>query len=63
LIISSELDEIMAISDVISVIYEGHIVETRPAEEMNLKRLGFLMGGGRPEDAPVGHAEEITFLT
>lgn len=63
LIISSELDEIMAISDVISVIYEGHIVETRQAEEMNLNRLGFLMGGGRPEDAPTGHAEEITYLT
>jgi simple sugar transport system ATP-binding protein len=63
LIISSELDEIMALSDVISVIYEGHIVETRPASETNLNRIGFLMAGGKPEEAPVGPAEEITFLT
>ena len=63
LIISSELDEIIAISDVISVIYEGHIVETCPAAQTNLNRIGFLMAGGRPEDAPSGPAEEITFLT
>jgi len=63
LIISSELDEIMALSDVISVIYEGHIAETRKAKETNLNRIGFLMAGGRPEEAPVGPAEEITFLT
>ena len=63
LIISSELDEIMALSDAISVIYEGQIVETRPAAETNLNRIGFLMAGGRPEEAPVGPAEEITFLT
>ena len=63
LIISSELDEIMALSDVISVIYEGHIAETRKANETNLNRIGFLMAGGRPEEAPVGPAEEITFLT
>lgn len=63
LIISSELDEIIAISDVISVIYEGHIVETSPAAETNLNRIGFLMAGGRPEEAPSGPAEEITFLT
>jgi len=63
LIISSELDEIMALSDVISVIYEGRLVETRPAAETNLSRIGFLMAGGKPEEAPVGPAEEITYLT
>ena len=63
LIISSELDEIMAVSDVISVIYEGKIVETRATKDTNLNRIGFLMAGGRPEEAPVGPSEEITFLT
>ena len=53
----------MALSDVISVIYEGHIVETRPAAETNLNRIGFLMAGGKLEEAPVGPAEKITFLT
>jgi general nucleoside transport system ATP-binding protein len=63
LIISSELDEIIALSDVISVIFEGHIVETRNTSETSLNRIGFLMAGGTPEEAPVGQAEEITFLT
>ena len=63
LIISSELDEIMALSDVISVIYEGKIVETRPVAQTNLKRIGFLMAGGKPEDAPVGPADVISYLT
>ncbi len=63
LIISSELDEIMALSDVISVIYEGRLAETRPAAETNLSRIGFLMAGGKPEEAPVGPADVITFLT
>ncbi len=63
LIISSELDEIVALSDVVSVIYEGHIAETCPAAETNLNRIGFLMAGGKPEKAPVGPAEVIPFLT
>lgn len=63
LIISSELDEIIGLSDVISVIYEGRIVETKPIEETNLNRIGFLMAGGKPEDAPVGPSEVISFLT
>lgn len=63
LIISSELDEIIALSDVISVIYEGRIVETKPIEETNLNRIGFLMAGGKPEDAPIGPTEVISFLT
>jgi hypothetical protein len=45
------------------VIYEGRIVETRSVAETNLNRIGFLMAGGKPEDAPSGPAEEITFLT
>jgi ABC-type uncharacterized transport system ATPase subunit len=63
LIISSELDEILALSDVISVIYEGRIVETRPSAATSLNRIGFLMAGGRPEEAPVGPAEVISYLT
>jgi simple sugar transport system ATP-binding protein len=62
LIISSELDEIMALSDVISVIYEGRLVETRPAAETNLSRIGFLMAGGQPAEAPVGAADTVTYL-
>lgn len=61
LVISSELEEIMALSDVISVIYEGQIAETRPTAETDLIRIGFLMAGGNPADAPtpVGKLETI----
>jgi simple sugar transport system ATP-binding protein len=52
LIISSELDEILALSDVISVIYEGRIAENRPAAETSLIRIGYLMAGGKPSEAP-----------
>ncbi len=63
LIVSSELDEILALSDVISVIYEGHIVETCCAEETNLNRIGFLMAGGKPADAPGGPADPLRSFT
>jgi ABC-type uncharacterized transport system ATPase subunit len=52
LLISSDLDEILALSDTISVIYEGHIVETMPAAGVDLTRLGLLMAGARPESTP-----------
>lgn len=48
LLISSELEEIMALSDRISVIYEGRNVETTPAAKTSLARLGLLMAGGHP---------------
>ena len=63
LIVSSELDEIIALSDVISVIYEGRIVETRPTAETNLNRIGFLMAGGRPDEAPTGRTDAAPLLT
>ncbi|MBL8057111.1 MAG: ABC transporter ATP-binding protein [Anaerolineales bacterium] len=63
LIVSSELDEIIALSDVISVIYEGRIVETRPTAETNLNRIGFLMAGGQPDQAPTGPTDAAPLLT
>ncbi len=49
LLISAELDEIMSLSDVIAVIYEGEIVEILENKNIDRSRLGFLMtGGGSP---------------
>jgi len=45
LLISSELDEIRALSDRIAVLYEGRIVATLPAAEATEERLGLLMAG------------------
>lgn len=47
LLISLELDEIMSLSDVIGVIYDGKIVDTFRQDAVNEKKLGFLMAGGK----------------
>ncbi len=51
LLVSVELDEVMALSDRIAVIYEGRIVETLPAAEATREELGLLMAGARKEGA------------
>ncbi|MFP4345230.1 MAG: ABC transporter ATP-binding protein [Anaerolineales bacterium] len=45
LLISEDLDEILALSDRIAVIYEGRIIDILPAEEATSERLGLLMAG------------------
>ena len=45
LLISTELDEILALSDRIAVMYEGRIVGVLPAAEADVNRLGLMMGG------------------
>jgi simple sugar transport system ATP-binding protein len=45
LLISSELDEIRALSDRIAVMFEGRIVATLPSAEATEQRLGLLMAG------------------
>ena len=51
LLVSVELDEVMALSDRIAVIYEGRIVETLPSAEATREELGLLMAGARKEGA------------
>ncbi|KXG78879.1 Galactose/methyl galactoside import ATP-binding protein MglA [Thermotalea metallivorans] len=46
LLVSFELDEIMNVSDRISVIYEGKIVGTVNAKETDENELGLMMAGG-----------------
>ncbi len=45
LLISEDLDEIMALSDRIAVIYEGRIMGVLPAHEATAEKLGLLMAG------------------
>ncbi|OYT60739.1 MAG: ABC transporter ATP-binding protein [Desulfurococcales archaeon ex4484_217_1] len=45
LLVSTDLDEIMQLSDRIAVMYEGKIVAIGKAEEFSVERLGLLMGG------------------
>lgn len=46
LLVSVELDEIMALSDRIAVMYEGQIVATVDADQATREQLGLLMAGG-----------------
>lgn len=45
LLISEDLDEILALADTIAVIYEGQIVGQMPVAEATPERLGLLMAG------------------
>jgi simple sugar transport system ATP-binding protein len=46
LLVSAELDEVMALSDRIAVMYKGKLVAVMPRAEANRDRLGLLMTGG-----------------
>lgn len=51
LLVSPELDEIIALSDRIAVMYKGEIMDTVPALAVNKEYLGLLMAGVKPEEA------------
>lgn len=50
LLVSTELDEIRALSDRVAVMYEGKIVDILPANRVTKEQLGLLMAGSRPDD-------------
>jgi simple sugar transport system ATP-binding protein len=56
LLVSSELDEILALSDRIAVMYKGHIMDILDADKVNKEYLGLLMAGVHP-GAPPAPAE------
>lgn len=49
LLISEDLDELMALADRLLVIFEGEVVGGMPTEEATAERLGLLMSGQREE--------------
>ncbi len=51
LLISEDLDEILALSDRIAVIYEGKIMDIVPRARATPERLGLLMAGVHPEES------------
>jgi len=56
LLVSVELDEIMALSDRVAVMYEGRIVGTMDADKVTREELGLMMAGARLQ----GEEEEVT---
>jgi general nucleoside transport system ATP-binding protein len=51
LLVSTELDEIMQLSDRIAVMFSGKIVAVVPSEEATKEFIGLLMAGVPPEEA------------
>ncbi len=49
LLVSFELDEIMSLSDVIDVIFDGKIVSRIPGKDADENELGLLMAGGKKQ--------------
>ena len=63
-VVSSELDEIMALSDRIAVMYKGQILDIVPALGVSREHLGLLMAGIKPAEGvavaqPVGDQVKI----
>ncbi len=52
LLISEDLDEVLALSDRIAVVYEGRIMGIIPRAEAASERIGLMMAGVKPEEAP-----------
>jgi general nucleoside transport system ATP-binding protein len=50
LLVSAELDEIMALSDRIAVMYRGQIVATVDAQKVSREQLGLWMAGAHPDN-------------
>ncbi|MCB0113849.1 MAG: hypothetical protein KDD84_07155, partial [Caldilineaceae bacterium] len=50
LLVSSELDEIMALSDRIAVMYKGAVIDIVDRADATREGLGLLMAGVHPED-------------
>jgi general nucleoside transport system ATP-binding protein len=51
LIVSTEIEEVLALGDRIAVMFQGKVVAILKPEEATFERLGLLMGGAHPEDA------------
>jgi ABC-type sugar transport system ATPase subunit len=51
LIVSTEIEEVLALGDRIAVMFKGRIVDVLDPEEATFERLGLLMGGAHPEEA------------
>ena len=59
LLVSAELDEVLALADTVGVLYRGSVVATMPRAEATRERLGILMAGGDDPGPPPPGGEEI----
>ncbi len=59
LLVSEDLDEVLALSDRVAVLYEGRIVGEEPAATADITRIGLLMTGGTAEDHAAGDDRHV----
>ena len=59
LIVSTELEEVLALGDRIAVMFQGKIVDILDPSEATFERLGLLMGGAHPEEVQPEEAVEM----
>ena len=45
LLVSADLDEVLALSDRVAIMYEGRFMAVAEPEELDRERIGMLMGG------------------
>jgi len=60
LLVSSELDEILALSDRIAVMYKGQIMDILDAKKVNKEYLGLLMAGVHPDKTKMETTKDST---
>ena len=63
LLVSTELDEVLALSDRIAVMFDGRVVAVLDRDETDATELGLYMAGSSPDehhgDAPSSATEAI----
>jgi simple sugar transport system ATP-binding protein len=60
LLVSTELDEILSLSDRIAVMYAGQIIDTLSIEEANREKIGLLMAGVTDSEGTSVTAEPVS---
>jgi simple sugar transport system ATP-binding protein len=58
LLISEELEELLALTDRLAVIFDGKIMGIIPTEQADIQQIGLMMTGSRPEAVEAGGVEE-----
>jgi general nucleoside transport system ATP-binding protein len=59
LLISADLDEVLALSDRVAVMYEGRFMAILPSEQATAERVGLLMAGVVPPPAPADEQDQL----
>ena len=58
MIISQDLDELLALSDTIAVINEGRLTRPRKVGEVSIEEIGLMMGGVHGDPDADTHLKE-----